>query len=426
MSTQVEDGLVKAHQDTKAGILADVNIPKRVVCIASDSKRLLLKLEDGNWVEFPSVAHGSIHAEGGDGEIDGKSLKGLRDTSTPIFASLVVAAAAGTIKGLYLRTAGLDRWIFRTDNTAEAGNDAGAGLDLIARHDDGSSIDSILSVVRAAGGTIYLGGSTNRHLRISAALSNDLLLQSDFSIKAESQDANDQQMISLCGGGANSPSRGGAVSVRGNERASTGGTVVIAAGDGVEGSVKVLTGPSSDERIVFLKDGKIKLPGHTGSGVRLLAVDTSGFIVSGATGSVNILDGSVTSAVANGPLLQFGTLAFPANFWAAGKIVDLHGFVKSTGGGLISPFFKGDGAEESLEAFNDAGTWEFRIIIRCIAVASGVASFTTSYWINGTGNMWQISSVVTVSNSSSFFFKANAYTIGVIASLSNFYAKTFN
>ncbi|MGW8630613.1 hypothetical protein [Streptomyces sp. NPDC055793] len=71
-------------------------------------------------------------------------------------ARLKVNAAAGTFRMLGFQTAGVDRWIFGTDNEAEAGADAGTNVRLTARKDDGSYASTPLHIKRS-NGQISLG-----------------------------------------------------------------------------------------------------------------------------------------------------------------------------------------------------------------------------------------------------------------------------
>jgi hypothetical protein len=67
---------------------------------------------------------------------------------------VTVNAAAGTTRDFSYQSAGLARWVMRTDGTAESGSDAGSNWSIIARHDDGTQIDAPIGIARAAGGTI--------------------------------------------------------------------------------------------------------------------------------------------------------------------------------------------------------------------------------------------------------------------------------
>lgn len=67
---------------------------------------------------------------------------------------LAADSAAGSIKLLVFRSAGLSRWDIRSDSDAESGSNAGSTLKITAYTDAGASIDNPVTITRAAGGTI--------------------------------------------------------------------------------------------------------------------------------------------------------------------------------------------------------------------------------------------------------------------------------
>lgn len=71
-------------------------------------------------------------------------------------AGVDISSAAGTVRDLVWQTAGVNRWVARVDTTAESGSNAGSAFVLIARDDTGATIDNVISIVRAAGGTMSL------------------------------------------------------------------------------------------------------------------------------------------------------------------------------------------------------------------------------------------------------------------------------
>lgn len=77
-------------------------------------------------------------------------------------ATLSINAAAATTRQINFNTAGVARWIWQVDNTAESGSDAGSRLNLLARNDAGGAIDSPFICVRASAGAITLGGTSAR------------------------------------------------------------------------------------------------------------------------------------------------------------------------------------------------------------------------------------------------------------------------
>lgn len=77
--------------------------------------------------------------------------------STGAAAALVqVSANAGQSRDVIWQTAGVSRWTLRATNAAESGANAGSDFILVARDDAGVSIDTPITIVRAAGGTMAL------------------------------------------------------------------------------------------------------------------------------------------------------------------------------------------------------------------------------------------------------------------------------
>lgn len=72
----------------------------------------------------------------------------------------ILKAAAGQVKQFVLATGITNRWIFRSNATAEGGSNAGSDLEIIACDDAGAQIDTPVSVVRAANGAISLARPT--------------------------------------------------------------------------------------------------------------------------------------------------------------------------------------------------------------------------------------------------------------------------
>ena len=62
-----------------------------------------------------------------------------------------VDGAAGSARDLRFSTAGSNRWILRTDSTAESGSNAGSDFQLLARSDADAVLFTVLSIVRSTG-----------------------------------------------------------------------------------------------------------------------------------------------------------------------------------------------------------------------------------------------------------------------------------
>jgi hypothetical protein len=72
-------------------------------------------------------------------------------------------------------------------------------------------------------------------------LRGGILVKQDTTISSNSTDGNEQTALSFAGGGAAGSDRGAYIVARGNERPGSGGTLTLAAGDGIQGVVDVQT-----------------------------------------------------------------------------------------------------------------------------------------------------------------------------------------
>jgi hypothetical protein len=87
-----------------------------------------------------------------------------------IGGSPVCYAASGVTATYYLNGATQPRWGFRKNSTAESGGNAGSNFELQAWTDAGGLIDNPITITRVSAGTITLGGSTNRPVSTTGAL----------------------------------------------------------------------------------------------------------------------------------------------------------------------------------------------------------------------------------------------------------------
>lgn len=62
-----------------------------------------------------------------------------------------VNAATATLRDLRWQTVSVNRWILRTNNTAEAGSNAGSDFQILARKDDGTANVVVLQLTRSSG-----------------------------------------------------------------------------------------------------------------------------------------------------------------------------------------------------------------------------------------------------------------------------------
>jgi hypothetical protein len=79
-------------------------------------------------------------------------------SKTGATASFGISGDAGQTRDFSFQTAGVSRWILRTNSTAEGGSDAGSDLQILSRTDAGASKTTVLTLNRATG-LMTLGGS---------------------------------------------------------------------------------------------------------------------------------------------------------------------------------------------------------------------------------------------------------------------------
>ena len=96
-----------------------------------------------------------------------------------VSGSVGVSGSTGNVKDFKFETAGVQRWILRSDGTAESGANAGSDFNILGRDDSGTLLGSYLFVKRSNGNTgigtitptsklsIQLGSNEDRQLDIS-------------------------------------------------------------------------------------------------------------------------------------------------------------------------------------------------------------------------------------------------------------------
>jgi len=97
----------------------------------------------------------------GDTVIAANSLLTVGD-GTGSAATLRVNGANSTYRGIFLQTAGLDRFAFRIGNGNEAGSDVASNLNIISFNDAGTQIDIPITINRVAGGNIVFSRPTTQ------------------------------------------------------------------------------------------------------------------------------------------------------------------------------------------------------------------------------------------------------------------------
>jgi hypothetical protein len=84
--------------------------------------------------------------------------------------SINLSSVAGTARTYLLSTGGLSRFGMNLNGVAEGGGDSGSNLEFQAYTDAGGIIDNWLTVARAAGGQITIGGNPTRTLSTTGNL----------------------------------------------------------------------------------------------------------------------------------------------------------------------------------------------------------------------------------------------------------------
>ena len=108
----------------------------------------------------------------------------------PRVAMYEVNGSAGSAgRGIRLKTAGVRRWDFRLDSTAESGSNTGANIQLARADDAGSILGTVLSVSRATGQVsmtdagVTLAGTYNKPLTLG---SNNLWVDGSGKLRIKS------------------------------------------------------------------------------------------------------------------------------------------------------------------------------------------------------------------------------------------------
>lgn len=79
----------------------------------------------------------------------GTTQVSLGNNTQATTVNFVFNTAAGHVREFSFRTAGLNRWLVECDASTESGMDTGSSFAILARHDDGTSIGTALSINRA-------------------------------------------------------------------------------------------------------------------------------------------------------------------------------------------------------------------------------------------------------------------------------------
>jgi hypothetical protein len=119
--------------------------------------------------------------------------------SNPVFT---INGAAGSVRDMRFMSAGVLRWIFRVDNTAESGSNAGSDFVLSSRNDAGAALATAFTVTRSNssinfGGTIDSSSSTTGAVTTAGGLgvAKKLYVGSDLSIGGDTTIADAKNIV---------------------------------------------------------------------------------------------------------------------------------------------------------------------------------------------------------------------------------------
>lgn len=143
-------------------------------------------------------------------------------------------------------------------------------------------------------------------------LTGNILVNQDTNFAANSADGNDQSALTLCGGGSSSITRGAIIQVRGNERPSSGGTLSLAAGDGIQGNIEFSTGGAL--RATLTKAGEFNV--------------SSGAFRVGSLSGIQAATGGLFRNAVNSD--------FPGPLSSMAGLANARGFAYNSGAGVVS------------------------------------------------------------------------------------------
>jgi hypothetical protein len=83
------------------------------------------------------------------GGVTGARSITLSSTSSSILFYL--STPAENARDIAFQTGGVNRWFIRCGTVAESGSDAGSDFSIISRHDDGTSLSTVLLITRSSG-----------------------------------------------------------------------------------------------------------------------------------------------------------------------------------------------------------------------------------------------------------------------------------
>ena len=242
-------------------------------------------------------------------------------------AAFAFDAAAGGNRDISLQSAGVNRWVWRVNATAEAGSNAGSDFDILRRDDAGASLGTAVRLMRSSGQWLFEDGSAAAPelsflsdpdcglYRVSAnalglaAGGTDVIRVVTTGIDMAVSDAQmkkttDSGRWILCGGSANNAANGANIRVEGIDYlgAGLGGAISLITTAGKPVSI---SGTTSQLRI---QDGSVALPGlafsaDTDCGLYRIGTNQIGL----GCNATNVLDLSTALVAINATTVRFNT-----------------------------------------------------------------------------------------------------------------------
>jgi hypothetical protein len=150
-SAIIQGSITGAMTFTKSGTTARaINFPDAAITVSGSA----VALTSGR---VPYVTTGGLLTDSANFAFTTASgLLAIGSNAQAFQSRIDLNSAAGYNRGLLLQTGGASRWFLFADTATESGSDAGSTFTLRAYTDAGASIDSPLTIIRAAGGAITL------------------------------------------------------------------------------------------------------------------------------------------------------------------------------------------------------------------------------------------------------------------------------
>lgn len=126
----------------------------------------LSNTNDAQFFEVPKF--GGAVANPGGALTDDNIIAALGYTPQAAGANVAITGAAATNRELAFQTSAVNRWIFRTNSTAESGSNAGSDLQILARDDAGAALWDAVTITRS-NGFFGIGGTAATKFQVTQA-----------------------------------------------------------------------------------------------------------------------------------------------------------------------------------------------------------------------------------------------------------------